>query len=202
MILAQPDVRRAVESGLIRFDPLPEPAEWNGASVNLRLGTLFTKLHGAPGLKISVSGGLAAASGLSTTMDLPSRNPFGQLNSLCLEPGEFVLAMTHEVITVPNNLIALVEGRSTYARLGLSVHQTAPWIQPGWSGRIALEIKNHGPMRVELTPLLDRPCQITFLQLSSEVPPQLAYGAKPGDGFAHQNHPLQRAARTAEASTV
>src|SRR5262249_43144926 len=51
-------------------------------------------------------------------------------------PGQFVLALTYESIKIPKHLIALVEGRSTYARLGLSMHQTAPWIQPGWSGPI------------------------------------------------------------------
>ncbi len=172
------------------------------ASVDLRLGTMFTKLHGAAGLKLSLHGGLGGLSGLWTTMELPPRNAFGQANSFCLEPGEFVLAMTHERVKLPNNLIALVEGRSTYARLGLSMHQTAPWIQPGWSGPIVLEIKNHGPMRVELTPLLDSPCQLTFFQLTSALPPELAYGAKPTDAFANQAHPLNQTRREPEASPV
>jgi deoxycytidine triphosphate deaminase len=175
MVLAQPDIRIAVESGLIGFDPPLEPGQWNAASVDLRLGTQFTKLHGAASLKLSLSGGLAGLHGLcTTTMDLPPRNPFGQVNSLCLEPGEFVLAMTHEKVTLP--------------------------IQPGWSGPIVLEIKNHGPMRVELTPLLDRPCQLTFFQLSSSLPPELTYGAKPSDAFANQTHPLRRSRKEHEGS--
>lgn len=160
--------------------------------MDLRLGTLFSKPHGVAGLKVSVYNGLAGVSDLETTIDLPPRNAFGQANSFCLEPGEFTLAVTYERITLPNNLIALVEGRSTYARLGMSVHQTAPWIQPGWSGPIVLEIKNHGPMRIELTPLLDRPCQLTFLQLSSGLPPELSYGGRASDTFANQTHPLGR----------
>jgi deoxycytidine triphosphate deaminase len=56
-----------------------------------------------------------------------------EYDSFELAPGAFVLALTYESITVPKKLIALVEGRSTYARVGLSMHQTAPWIQPGFS---------------------------------------------------------------------
>lgn len=123
---------------------------------------------------------------------LPHTDCFGKRVSFCLDPNEFVLAMTHETITVPTNLIALIEGRSTYARLGLSMHQTAPWIQPGWCGRIVLEIKNHGPARVELTPLLDHPCQLTFFQLTSALPDALAYGGKAGNSYANQKHPLER----------
>jgi dCTP deaminase len=106
-----------------------------------------------------------------------------------------VLALTHESITVPNNLIALVEGRSTYARVGLSMHQTAPWIQPGWSGPIVLEIANHGQIPIKLTPLIDRPCQLTFLQLKSPVPKSLAYGSRKTDTYKDQAHPLKHKRR-------
>ena len=98
--------------------------------------------------------------------------------------------MTYESIKVPKHMIALVEGRSTYARMGLSMHQTAPWIQPGWSGPIVLEIMNNGPVRIALTPLIDRPCQITFFELKSSVPDAVAYGSRPTDRYQDQAHPL------------
>jgi dCTP deaminase len=191
MILAQPELRKAVANGEIRFDPPLEEKQWGEASIDLRLGTQFTKLQNVPGLKLSVANGLRSVAGFWKTMDLKLKDEFGKLNSYCLDPDEFVLAMTYESITVPPNLIALVEGRSTYARVGLSMHQTAPWIQPGWSGPIVLEIKNHGPVRVELTPLLDRPCQLAFFQLTSSLTRDLAYGGKSGDSYANQKHPLQ-----------
>jgi dCTP deaminase len=195
MILAQPEIRAAVEAGEIRFDPPLEEKQWGEAAIDLRLGTQFTKLQNVSGLKLSLYGGLGQVGGFWKTMDLPLRNDFGQLNSFCLEPNELILAMTYEHITIPRNLIALVEGRSTYARLGLTMHQTAPWVQPGWSGPIVLEIKNHGPVRVELTPILDRPCQLTFFQLTSALPAGLAYGSKGGDTYANQRHPLQHDGR-------
>ncbi|MGA8707890.1 MAG: dCTP deaminase [Steroidobacteraceae bacterium] len=191
MILSQPELRQAVAAGEIKFDPPLEDTQWGEASIDLRLGTQFTQLQPVPGLRLSVAGGLGQVSGFWKTMNLPLRNEFGQRVPFCLEPGEFILAMTYESVTVPKNLIALVEGRSTYARIGLSMHQTAPWIQPGWSGRIVLEIKNHGPIRVDLTPILDRPCQLSFFQLTSALPKALAYGAKGGDSYTDQKHPLE-----------
>jgi dCTP deaminase len=190
MILTQTEIRAAIRAGEIRFDPPLEEKQWGGVSIDLRLGTQFTKPHRNPGIKLALHGGLSDLAAC-TTKELPIRDEFGKLNTFCLEPDEFVLAMTHESLTLPRNLIAMVEGRSTYARLGLSVHQTAPWIQPGWAGRIVLEIKNHGPARIELTPLLDRPCQLVFIQLMSTLPETLAYGCKASDMYANQSHPLQ-----------
>jgi dCTP deaminase len=199
MILAQPELRAAVAAGKIKFNPPLEEKQWGEASVDLRLGTQFTRLKKVPGLKISLIGGLSQLTGFWDTMELPERDAFGKLNAFCLDPDEFILAMTYESITVPRNMIALVEGRSTYARLGLSMHQTAPWIQPGWSGRIVLEIKNLGPAKVELTPILDRPCQLTFFELSSALPERLAYGSKSQDSYKDQLHPLEmREAKTSK----
>jgi dCTP deaminase len=191
MILAQPEIRAAVAAGEIKFEPQLEETQWGGAAIDLRLGTQFTKLQKVPGMKLSVHAGLGQISGFWKTMELPLKDDFGKLNSFCLEPDEFILAMTHESVTIPRDMIALVEGRSSYARLGLSMHQTAPWIQPGWSGRIVLEIKNHGPARVELTPLLDRPCQLVFFQISSALPEAMGYGSRIGETFANQKHPLE-----------
>jgi dCTP deaminase len=131
------------------------------------------------------------------TEELPEFDSFGRRRSFKLPPNNFVLALTRESIRVPKHLIALVEGRSTYARLGLSMHQTAPWIQPGWSGPIVLEIANHGKMVIELTPLIDRPCQLTFFELKSPVAAEQAYGSRPSDLYQDQTHPLQHKGKSA-----
>lgn len=193
MILSQPDLRRAVQDGNIAFDPQLEEKQWGEASIDLRLGFQFTKLKSVEGMKVSVAQGLhgLGETGFWQTIELKEKDSFGKTQTFCIEPGEFVLAMTHEVITVPKNMIALIEGRSTYARIGLSMHQTAPWIQPGWNGPIVLEIMNHGPLQVELTPLIDRPCQLTFFQLSTSLSDEQAYGSRSADSFQGQDHPLQ-----------
>ena len=133
----------------------------------------------------------SAAAGFWDTMALAELDPLGKGQPIPLAPGEFILGFTYERIRVPRNLIALGEGRSTYARLGISMHQTAPWIQPGWKGPIVLEIMNNSPLTVELTPLDDKPCQLTFFQLTSELPPRIAYGAKPGGGFQNQRRSIR-----------
>jgi dCTP deaminase len=119
---------------------------------------------------------------------LKKKDELGQRETFRLPPGRFALAETYEVITVPRNMIARVEGRSTYARMGLSMHQTAPWLQPGWTGKIILEIMNNGKLTIELTPEVDQPCQITFFQLTSELAKDIAYGGKPGDVYQEQAH--------------
>jgi len=193
MILSQPGLRRAVKRGKIRFDPALEDDQWGEASVDLRLGFSFTRLKQLSGVKVSVAEGLGAIGelGFWETVEKKERDALGKRETFVLDPGEFVLAMTYERIAVPLNLIALVEGRSTYARVGLSMHQTAPWIQPGWDGPIVLEMMNNGPLSIELTPLIDRPCQLTFFQLSQPVPAKLAYGARVTDIYQHQQHPLK-----------
>lgn len=193
MILAQTDIREAVRKGEIGFTPQLEENQWGEASIDLRLGFQFTRFKDeVEGITLSVATGLktVGALGLWNTKTLKLKDELGQRESHKLRPGEFVLALTHESVRIPKNMIALVEGRSTYARMGLSMHQTAPWIQPGWSGPIVLEISNHGKFTIELTPLIDRPCQLTFFELKSTLPDNLAYGSRPTDAYKDQSHPL------------
>jgi dCTP deaminase len=193
MILAQAEIREAVDKGEIVFDPPLQEKQWGEATINLRLGTKFTKLKTAKGVKLSMVHGIGTVSdsGLWVEADY-GLDTFGKKQSFCLEPDEFVLALTHERIQMPRNLIAMVEGRSTYARVGLSMHQTAPWIQPGWGGRITLEIRNSGPLQIELTPLDDMPCQLTFFRLTSEVPETAAYGSRDTNLFQNQTSALPK----------
>jgi dCTP deaminase len=192
MILSESDLRAAVEKKDIAFDPPIEANQWGEASIDLRLGFQFTTFRRAEGVSLSVSEGLKAIGtlGLWDTKVLKEKDELGKREIYELAPGEFVLAMTHESITVPKNLIARVEGRSTYARMGLSMHQTAPWIQPGWSGKIVLEIANLGGFTIKLTPLIDRPCQVTFFELTTPVSDEIAYGSRPTDKYKDQQHPL------------
>ncbi|MGH7049600.1 MAG: dCTP deaminase [Acetobacteraceae bacterium] len=193
MILSQTDLREAVKNGVIGFSPPLEDRQWGEASIDLRLGFQFTKLRKCEGIKFSIADGLSAIGGLKIwdTMELSERDNMGKTQHFILEPGEFVLAKTYESITVPKNLIAFVEGRSTYARMGLSMHQTAPWIQPGWTNTpIILEVMNNGPLEIVLTPLKDRPCQITFFELKTEVPAPALYGTRSTDRYQGQTHPI------------
>jgi dCTP deaminase len=194
MILSQPEIRAAVERNEIRFDPPLEDRQWGEASVDLRLGLKFTKLLGDPSVIFSMAKGIdtVSSTGLYHEEIFEIQDKFGKRRTYILEPGEFILALTYEHIWIPRNLIAMVEGRSTYARVGLSMHQTAPWIQPGWDGQITLEIRNGGPFRIELTPIEDMPCQLTFYQLTSELKLDKAYGARTTDVFQSQTSALPK----------
>ena len=196
MILSQPELRAGVADGSIAFSPQLEEGQWGEASIDLRLGYQFTKLKRIAGIRISLAEGIGAVADaqLWNEDDLEEPDRFGNQRCYTIQPGEFILARTHEEVCVPRHLIARVEGRSSYARMGLSMHQTAPWIQPGWQGRIILELMNSGSFPIDLTPIKDRPCQITFFVLSSAVPEELAYGAKPKDGFQRQERPFPAAA--------
>ena len=188
MVLARQDIRAEYDAGRIKIDPAPEEKQWGEASIDLRLGFDFTRLEKVDGVTFSVADGLGTLGKLNpySKCRLKPKDAMGRPEKFELHPGEFVLALTHETITIPPHLIGLVEGRSTYARVGLSMHQTAPWIQPGWTGQITLEIRNSGPLIIALQPLLDRPCQLTFFPLSSKLGADETYGAQDGGRYQNQ----------------
>jgi dCTP deaminase len=190
MILSQPEIRAEIEKGGIRFEPQLEERQWHEASVDLRLGFKFAKLTAKKGLKVSLAHGMPEITGLWSEKILKRTDELGKKETYTLDPEEFVLAQTYEKLWVPRHLIAMVEGRSSYARAGLSMHQTAPWLQPGWNGQITLEIRNSGPFFIELTPTEDMPCQVTFFHLTSELAEDLAYGTRRTDVFQGQASPL------------
>ena len=171
MVLSQREIRAEVESGDLEFVPGLEEKQWGPTNVDLRLDRRFTVFKEAPGVSISIAEGLKALGDASpwVTHDLPEFDEFEKRRTFRLEPGGFVLARTMEVVKMPPHLIGIVEGRSSYARMGLSMHQTAPWIHPGYQNRITLEIRNSGSLTIELTPYIDRPCQLTFLRMSEPV---------------------------------
>jgi dCTP deaminase len=194
MILSQPDLRAAVDKGEIVFDPPLQENQWGEASVDLRLGHQFTRFRKLKSITVSVADGLGELGDLDLwdTETIETNPKTGKRGQCVLEPGDFVLALTLEKITVPNHLIGLIEGRSTYARIGLSMHETAPWIQPGWKNTpIILEIRNNGQLNIALTPEIDKPCQLSFLRLTTPLPTTLAYGSRPTDRYQDQDHPLK-----------
>jgi dCTP deaminase len=100
-----------------------------------------------------------------------------------VQPGEFVLGVTQEILTVPDDLVARVEGRSSLGRLGIIVHSTAGFVDPGFSGTITLEISNLNRMPIALYPGM-RICQIAFEQMSSAA--DTPYHMKPNSKYQGQ----------------
>lgn len=89
-----------------------------------------------------------------------------------LGPGEFILARTCEEFTIPDDCAGKIEGRSSFARLGLSIHCSADFINPGYRGHMPLELVNHSKRAIRLEPFLSV-CQLLLVQLDS--PPSQAY---------------------------
>lgn len=171
MILSNVDIKKALEERKIIIDPPPEDTQFFSSALDLRLGSEFKeynpKLLKQKGIKIEVvySDYDFKEFARAYLMDFPKEHD----SSIIIKPRDFVLAMTHEKITLPlkSQLAARVEGRSSAARLGLVVHLSAPTIHAGFSGKITLEIINHGYAHVRLYPVKDRICQLIFEQLSS-----------------------------------
>lgn len=185
MVLSQAQILDNLKNGNLQFNPPIDDSQIGPTSIDLRLGYSFSKIQKIEGLTLSVLSGIPK--NLYIEKILKDEDEFGKREHYYLDSGEFVLARTLEIVTIPNHLIALVEGRSTYARVGISMHQTAPWIHPGFKNYIVLEIMNNGPVRIELTPKLERPCQLTFFNLTSEIPKEKAYGSRITDKYQGEN---------------
>lgn len=103
-----------------------------------------------------------------------------------IHPGEFVLGTTLESITVPDDLVGRLEGRSSWGRLGIVIHSTAGFVNPGFSGTLTLEMTNLGKMPVLLRSGM-RICQIIFEVMKS--PSQVPYDKRKSSKYSGQQGP-------------
>lgn len=159
-MLCDRTIVRHIKAGTIVIEPRPPYTAIQPASVDLTLGRSFIAVENIndqiwfrPSLPLS-----------------PPAPDLGFLTeTFCIQPGACVLASTVERISVPDFMVARVEGKSTWGRKFLQVHSTAGFIDPGFSGRITLELKNQSPAPIILPvggpiaqisfDLLDEPCE-------------------------------------------
>lgn len=151
MKLCDRDIEKHLASGKIIISPRPGSERISGISVDLTLGNSFRVFndHAAPYVDLSGSReqiNQVLDTVMSTEIVLKPDEAF------FLHPGELALAVTLETITLPDDLVGWLDGRSSLARLGLMVHVTAHRIDPGWSGQIVLEFFNGGKLPVALRP--------------------------------------------------
>jgi dCTP deaminase len=107
-------------------------------------------------------------------------------DAFIMQAGDFALASTMESLELPDDLLGRLEGRSSIARLGITVHSTAAVFEPGWVGTATMELSNLGRMAVALYPGM-RICSFTFEQLTSSV--MTPYSKKHGNKYAGQITP-------------
>ena len=147
MALSDIEIWMELQAGALVIDPPPDPTSVNAASVDLHLDKHVQVYKDVPeGMKIDLRDATAAQTVAYNTdvVDVSSKDFY-------VKRGDFVIGFTEETVGLPTHLMARVEGRSSLARLGISVHNEAPTIQPGWSGQIALEITNVGPLTLQLS---------------------------------------------------
>lgn len=169
MILSNSDIRMEVDNGGLKFEPNVDLGQMASSSVDLRLGDTFT-VPRAPRPGVSISIDPLMTSPEDALRDYSDIVKVGRGEKFNLEPGAFVLGYTLERMELSDYLAARIEGRSSIARLGISVHQTAPTVQAGFSGRLRLEIANLGPYTIPLEPGMPF-CQLIVERLSSPASP-------------------------------
>lgn len=165
-ILSDKTIKEYLEEGKIVIDPLKDEQQIQPSSVDMRLGDEFKvfKVIRKPYIDPKDEEDIAEYMESSTV-------PEGE--AFIIRPNEFALATTQEYVKVPDDLVARVEGRSSMGRLGVTMHVTAGYVDPGFEGRITLEISNIGAMPVALYPG-QRVCQLVFETMTT--PAELPYG--------------------------
>jgi dCTP deaminase len=164
VLLSDRDIRSELDAGRVVLDPY-EPAMIQPSSIDVRLDKLFRLFdnHKYPFIDPSQD-----QPELTRLVEVPEGEP------LVLHPGEFVLGSTYEMVTLPDDVAARLEGKSSLGRLGLLTHSTAGFIDPGFSGHVTLELSNVATLPITLWPGM-KIGQLCFFRLSS--PAENPYGS-------------------------
>jgi dCTP deaminase len=177
VLLSDRDILAEIESKRVVVEPY-DPAMIQPSSIDFRLDRYFRVFenHRYPHIDPA-----ADQSDLTREVEPNGDEPF------ILHPGEFVLGSTLEVVTLPDDLAARVEGKSSLGRLGLLTHATAGFVDPGFSGHVTLELANVATLPIKLYPGM-KIGQLCFFRLSS--PAEHPYGsAKYGSRYQGQRGP-------------
>jgi len=180
MVLSDIDIKKYLLSGKIKVTPELPPEQFGSCSVDFCLGSEFSVFEHSRHAFIDLRE-KTNIQDLMRTITVPDGEAF------ILQPGEFALAITREVLELDDDVLGRLEGRSSLGRIGIIVHGTAGLFDPGWIGKATLELSNLGRMPVALYPGM-RICSFTFEQLSSRV--AVPYRNKVGNKYAGQQRPL------------
>ena len=164
VLLSDRDIRAELDSGRVVLEPY-EPAMIQPASIDVRLDRWFRLFDNH---KYTVIDPAQEQPELTRLVEVAGDQAF------VLHPGEFVLASTYEKVTLPDDVAARLEGKSSLGRLGLLTHSTAGFIDPGFSGHVTLELSNVATLPITLWPGM-KIGQLCFFRLSS--PAEEPYGS-------------------------
>jgi dCTP deaminase len=182
MVLSDRTIRRLLEEGHIGIDPYDDVL-LQPSSVDVRVDRLFRVFRNSRYPYIDVKEPMEDLTELVEVSD--EDQPF------ILHPGEFVLGSTLERIRLPDDLVARLEGKSSLGRLGLLIHSTAGFIDPGWDGHVTLELSNVANLPITIYVGM-RIGQLSFVQLTE--PAENPYGTA-GIGSKYQGQAGPTASR-------
>ncbi len=165
MILSDRTIREEIEAGRIEIDPY-DPACLQPSSVDLHVDRTFRVFHNQRHPYIDVK---REMTDLTEVVEVADGEPF------ILHPGEFVLGSTRERVRLPDDLVARLEGKSSLGRLGLLIHSTAGYVDPGWDGYLTLELSNVANLPITIYPGM-KIGQISFFRLTTAA--EVPYGSK------------------------
>jgi dCTP deaminase len=157
-VLSDRSIREALKAGHIGIKPL-DPDAIQPASVDLRLDSAFRIFRVTSRPCVDVQ---QPVDDLTELVEIAPEEPF------VIQPGSFCLGSTIETIALPDDIVARVDGKSSLGRLGLLVHATAGYVDPGWTGKLTLELSNQSQMPIALYYGM-RIAQISFLQMTTPV---------------------------------
>jgi dCTP deaminase len=164
VVLSDRTITRLLDERRIEIDPY-DPALLQPSSVDVRVDRYFRVFHNARYPFIDVK---------EPQEDLTELVEVGEDQPFILHPGEFVLGSTLERIRLPDDLVARLEGKSSLGRLGLLIHSTAGFIDPGWDGHVTLELSNVANLPITIYYGM-KIGQLSFVQLTE--PAENPYGA-------------------------
>jgi len=177
VLLSDRDIRTEIDNGRVVLDPW-DPEMIQPSSIDVRLDRFFRLFdnHKYPYIDPSED-----QPDLTRLVEVEPDEPF------VLHPGEFVLGSIYETVTLPDDVAARVEGKSSLGRLGLLTHATAGFVDPGFSGHVTLELSNVATLPIKLWPGM-KVGQLCFFRLSSSV--ENPYGSlKYGSHYQGQRGP-------------
>src|SRR5512138_753817 len=164
MILSDRSILEEIDGGRIEIDPF-DPNCVQPSSVDLHVDNSFRVFRNSRYPYIDVK---------QEQADLTEVVRVDDGEAFILHPGEFVLGSTSERVRLPDDLVARLEGTSSLGRLGLLIHSTAGYVDPGWDGHLTLELSNVANLPITIYPGM-RIGQISFFRLSA--PAEKPYGA-------------------------
>jgi len=177
VILSDKTIREEIDAGRIVIDPLDKDCI-QPSSVDLHLDRYF---------RVFLNHTMRVIDVKEDQEELTELVEIGEDDSFVLHPGEFVLGSTSERVTLPTDLVARLEGKSSLGRLGLLIHSTAGFVDAGWDGHLTLELSNVANLPIALYPGM-KIGQISFLRMTT--PADAPYGsASVGSKYQGQRGP-------------